>query len=74
MTADYSGIWKLLIDEKWTSLSLKKLPISVQMLLPNLAGEEKFVPLETLEKIYIVLECSIEDVMVFIPQKDNGAD
>ena len=73
MAVDYSGLWKILIDRKMNKSQLKEAAHISTNAVAKL-GKGESVSLETLEKICIALECNIEDVMVFISQKDNGAD
>jgi DNA (cytosine-5)-methyltransferase 1 len=70
---DYSGLWKLLIDRKMNKSQLKEAAHISTNAVAKL-GKGESVSLETLEKICTALECNIEDVMVFVPQKENGAD
>ncbi len=73
MAIDYSGLWKLLIDRKMNKSQLKEAAHISTNAVAKL-GKGESVSLETLEKICTALECNIEDVMVFVPQKENGAD
>lgn len=73
MAVDYSGLWKLLIDRKMNKSQLKDAAHISTNAVAKL-GKGESVSLETLEKICTALECKIEDVMVFVPQKENEAD
>jgi len=73
MAVDYSGLWKLLIDRKMNKSQLKDAAHISTNAVAKL-GKGESVSLETLEKICTALECSIEDVIVFVPQKEKEAD
>lgn len=73
MAVDYSGLWKLLIDRKMNKSQLKDAAHISTNAVAKL-GKGEFVSLETLEKICMALECNIEDVIVFVPQKETEAD
>ena len=73
MTADYSGLWKLLIDRKMNKSQLKEAAHISTNAVARL-GKGEFVSLETLEKICRALECNIKDIIAFIPHEENEAD
>ncbi|MBQ9354419.1 MAG: helix-turn-helix transcriptional regulator [Clostridia bacterium] len=73
MAVDYSGLWKLLIDRKMNKSQLKDAAHISTNAVAKL-GKGESVSLETLEKICTALECSIEDVIVFVPQKEKEAE
>lgn len=73
MTIDYSGLWKLLIDRKMNKSQLKDTAHISTNAVAKL-GKGEAVSLETLGKICTALDCNIEDVMMFIPKKDKGAE
>jgi putative transcriptional regulator len=64
MSADYSKLWKLLIDKKINKSQLKeKAHISTNAVAK--LGKNENVSLDTLEKICLALDCRIEDIMNF---------
>lgn len=73
MAADFSGLWKLLIDKGMNKSQLKDAAHISTNAIAKL-GKGKSVSLETLEKICTALDCNIEDIMVFIPQNDKRAE
>ena len=73
MAVDYSGLWKLLIDRKMNKSQLKDAAHISTNAVAKL-GKGESVSLETLEKICTALDCNIEDIMVFIPKKNKGAE
>lgn len=69
MKADYSKLWKLLIDKKMTKTDLReKTKISTTTLAK--LGKDEFVSTEVLSKICGVLSCSIGDIMDMV--KDDN--
>ena len=64
MSRSYKKLWKLMIDKEINKTQLtKKAKISTNA-MANL-GRNESVPLETLEKICSVLECSLDDIVEF---------
>ena len=64
MSRSYKKLWKLMIDKEINKTQLtKKAKISTNA-MANL-GRNESVPLETLEKICTVLECSLDDIVEF---------
>ena len=64
MSRSYKKLWKLMIDKEINKTQLtKKAKISTNA-MANL-GRNESVPLETLEKICAVLECSLDDILEF---------
>ena len=64
MARSYKKLWKLMIDKEINKTQLtKKAKISTNA-MANL-GRNESVPLETLEKICAVLECSLDDIVEF---------
>lgn len=65
MSVDYSNLWKQLIDKKINKSQLKSIAgISTNAVAKM--GRNETVSLDTLEKICTVLNCGIEDVVMFI--------
>lgn len=60
----YNKLWKILIDKKMNKTQLREQAgISTNALAKM--GKDESVPVETLEKICNVLECTIDDIMEF---------
>lgn len=70
MAVDYSRLWKLLIDKKMNKSQLKEAAHISTNAVAKL-GKNEHVSLETLEKICTTLECGIEDIMVFVTDKEE---
>ena len=64
MSRSYKKLWKLMIDKEINKTELtKKAKISTNA-MANL-GRNESVPLETLEKICAVLDCTLDDIVEF---------
>ena len=64
MSVDYSNLWKLLIDKKMNKSQLKDAAHISTNAVAKL-GKNETVSLDTLEKIWVALECRIEDIVDF---------
>lgn len=64
MIRSYNKLWKLMIDKKMNKTQLR---IAANITTNAMAkiGRDESVPVETLEKICGVLECTIDDIMEF---------
>lgn len=65
MAANYTKLWKLLIDKKINKSQLKELAHISTNAVAKL-GRNENVSLDTLEKVCVALECRIEDIMDFV--------
>lgn len=64
MARSYNKLWKLMIDKKINKTQLcKEARISTNAMAK--LGRDESVPIETLEKICVILECTIDDIMEF---------
>lgn len=64
MPVNYSKLWKLLIDKNLNKSQLRQSAGLSTNAIAKL-GKNEPVSLETLEKICVALNCSIEDIMEF---------
>ncbi len=72
LARSYNKLWKLMIDKEINKTQLtKKAKISTNA-MANL-GRNESVPLETLEKICAVLECSLDDIVEFSEDENSDA-
>ncbi|MCL2053596.1 MAG: helix-turn-helix transcriptional regulator [Oscillospiraceae bacterium] len=71
MAFSYNKLWKLLVDENMTKTSLRK---AVGMSSSTLAkmGKGENVPLDVIDKICLLLDCEVEDVIEHIKQTGNA--
>ena len=64
MSRSYKKLWKLMIDKEINKTQLtKQAKVSTNSMAK--LGRNESVPLETLEKICTVLECSLDDIVEF---------
>ena len=64
MARSYNKLWKLMIDKKINKTQLCKAAGITTNAMAKL-GRDESVPLETLEKICVVLECTIDEIVDF---------
>ena len=66
MSRSYNKLWHILIDRNMTKTQLREAANITTNAMANL-GKNESVPVETLEKICVVLGCTIDDIMDFEP-------
>ena len=71
MAANYTKLWKLLIDKKINKSQLKELAHISTNAVAKL-GRNESVSLDTLEKVCVALECRIEDIMDFVHNEGDA--
>ena len=62
MNRSYNKLWKLMIDKKMNKTQLREAAKITSNAMAKL-GKDDSVPVETLEKICRVLDCTIDDIM-----------
>ena len=75
MTRSYKKLWHLLLDRDMSRSQLrKKAGISTNALAK--LGKNESLPLETLEKVCAALDCTLNDILEYVPDKnmDGGSD
>ena len=65
MAADYSKLWKLLIDRKINKTNLREMDGISTGTLAKL-GKNDYVSAEVLEKICVALNCEVGDIIEFV--------
>ena len=68
MNRSYNKLWKLMIDKKMNKTQLREAARITSNAMAKL-GKDESGPVETLEKICRVLDCTIDDIMDI--NKDN---
>lgn len=68
MNRSYNKLWKLMIDKKMNKTQLREAARITSNAMAKL-GKDESVPVETLEKICRVLDCTIDDILDI--NKDN---
>lgn len=66
MSRSYNRLWHILIDRNMTKTQLREAANITTNAMAKL-GKNESVPVETLEKICVVLGCTIDDIMDFEP-------
>ena len=64
LSRSYNKLWKLMIDKKINKTQLCKAAGITTNAMAKL-GRNESVPLETLEKICAVLDCTLDDIVGF---------
>ena len=67
MSRSYNKLWHILIDRNMTKTQLREAANITTNAMANL-GRNESVPVETLEKICGVLNCTLDDIMDFDPE------
>ena len=62
MNRSYNKLWKLMIDKKMNKKQLREAAKITSNAMAKL-GKDESVPVETLEKVCRVLDCTIDDIM-----------
>lgn len=65
MAVQYNRLFKLLIDRKMTNAQLAERAGFSANIITRLKKDE-YVSLESIEKICVVLECGVDDILKFI--------
>ena len=73
MAWSYNGLWKLLIDKRLKKTDLLTLAGLNPKTLARL-GKEETVSMDALGKLCTALNCRIEDIVEFIPEKGNDGN
>ena len=71
MSRSYNKLWHMLIEKNMTKTQLREAANITTNAMANL-GKNESVPVETLEKICGVLNCTIDDIMDFDPGLASG--
>ena len=69
MTVSYKKLWKLLIDHDMKKKDLAKAANISNYTITKMSKGEN-VTVETLGKICFALDCKLDDIMEFIPDKE----
>lgn len=68
MARSYNKLWKLMIDKKINKTQLCA-EASITTNAMAKIGRDESVPLETLEKICFVLNCTLDDIVEITPDE-----
>lgn len=68
MAVSYKNLWKLLVDKEMKKKDLKAAANLSPSIVAKL-GKNENVSIEVLGRICMALDCNIEDIMEFVPEK-----
>lgn len=71
MPVQYNRLWKLLIDMKMKKTSLKNAAGVSANVMARL-GKDKYISLESIEKICGTLKCGVDDILEFITDDNKN--
>lgn len=73
MTYGYNKLWKLLIDKRMTKTQMRKVAgISTNILAKM--GKDEPVSMDSLAKICVALDCTLDDIVEINGGKEKGSD
>ena len=71
MAVCYNKLFKLLIDRKMTNAELaEKAGFSANII--TRLKRDKYVSLDSIEKVCGVLDCGVDDILEFVPDNSNN--
>lgn len=70
MPVTYNKLWKMLIDKNISKTELTHLAGITTNAMAKL-GKNEDVRVKTLEKLCTSLDCKLDDIVEFIPEKDT---
>ena len=70
MAVSYNNLWKMLIDKNMTKTELTNIAGITTNAMAKL-GRNEDVRVNTLEKLCTSLDCKLDDIVEFIPDKKN---
>ena len=70
MSRSYNKLWHILIDRNMSRSDLRRKAGITTNALAKL-GKNESVPLETLEKICVVLDCGLDDIVEHFPDEEQ---
>ena len=73
MAISYLPLWKLLLERNLKRTDLKSLANLSSSTLAKM-GKDEYVSTKLLDRICTTLECNVEDVIQFVPDKDKDGE
>ncbi len=70
MAVSYKKLFHMLIDRNMTAAELQK-EAGYSANISTRMRRDEYVSLESMEKICRVLDCKVDDIVEFIPEKEN---
>ena len=70
MAVSYKKLFHMLIDKNMTAAELQK-EAGYSANISTRMRRDEYVSLESMEKICRVLDCKVDDIVEFVPDKEN---
>ena len=67
MPVQYNKLFMMLIDRKMTNNQLAK-QAGISLNIITRLKRDEYIAMQTIEKICVVLDCGVDDVLEFIPE------
>lgn len=71
MSVSYKKLLHMLIDKEMSVAELQK-QAGYSANISTRIRNDRYISLESVEKICRVLQCKVDDIVDFIPEKENG--
>ena len=71
MAVEYKRLFHRLIDARMSNAELAK-QAKISLNIMTRLKRNEYISMESIEKICCVLDCSIDDVMEFVPSKEHS--
>lgn len=70
MAVQYNKLFKMMIDRKMTNNQLAK-QAGISLNIITRLRRDEYIAMQTIEKIYIALDCGVDDILEFIPESQQ---
>ena len=70
MAVQYNKLFKMMIDRKMTNNQLAK-QAGISLNIITRLKRDEYIAMQTIEKIFIALDCSVDDILEFIPESQQ---
>ena len=73
MTYSYNRLWKLLIDKRMTKTDMRRSACISTNILAKM-GKDEPVAMESLAKICVALDCTLDDIVEITGDAEKGGE
>lgn len=70
MAVQYNKLFKMLIDRKMSNNQLAK-QAGISLNIITRLKRDEYIAMQTIEKIYIALDCGVDDILEFISESQK---
>ena len=70
MAVQYNKLFKMMIDRKMTNNQLAK-QAGISLNIITRLRRDEYIAMQTIDKICIALDCSVDDILEFIPESQQ---